>query len=86
MSETSYESPDAEIESIRARLGDAGYDLALTRNGSSWLAELASRGNQVGSGPVVEGNSAIAAARKAWTIFLATPSLNSLRRPARHLA
>ena len=84
MGEASYESPEAEIASIRAHLGDAGYDLALTRSGNTWFAALASRVNQLGSAPVVEGSSAIAAARKAWTIFLSTPSLNSLRRPPRH--
>jgi hypothetical protein len=71
----------AEIADIEAKLGEAGYDLHLSQQGSTWVAALPRKDVDVGAAAYAVGESRLHAARNAWRLYLSTPSLSSLHAP-----
>jgi hypothetical protein len=71
-----------EIEDLSREFSDAGFDLQLSTEGSSWIAALLRRETLApASAPYAIGPTAVEATRGAWRLYLSTPSLNSLRPP-----
>lgn len=71
----------SEIAEIEAKLAEAGYELALTRElEDTWYAALL-RHDLLGpaAAPFAAGPTAVDAARNAWVLYLSTPSLSSFR-------
>lgn len=69
-----------EIDEIRSKLQERGYELHITKQQTGWLAALV-RDNIQGasSSPYGFGDTAVSAVRDAWQVYLDTPSIHGYK-------
>jgi hypothetical protein len=68
-----------EIEDLSRTFSDAGFDLQLSKEGTSWIAALVRHETLIPAlAQHATGPTAVEATRGAWRLYRSVPSLNSL--------